>query len=147
MSKWIVIVDAQSQAKCYGTFDDYEASTAWLRAHQFAVDEAQIYPVTTPAVAAEAPPATSRIMLQAVTSSNVEALGRDGADAIVKFRSGATYRYAGAGDRVQQGLVAPSVGQWVNGELVNRGGYRVTKLTPEETSTLSVGYPPADSPS
>jgi len=92
---------------------------------------------------AEKPPALA--VLQTVKSSNVAALGAAGEDAIVLFKSGGAYRYVGAGSRVPESHYAQSVGQWVNGELVNRGLYRCVKLTDAEVEALVI-YAPGQEP-
>lgn len=43
--KWIVLVGEKSWTKCYGLFESDDACVVWLRANQFDVQDAQIYPV------------------------------------------------------------------------------------------------------
>lgn len=54
------------------------------------------------------------IKMHPVVSSNVSSVGRDGDDLLVKFRSGTTYRYKGAGSHLQRMLQANSVGRYLN---------------------------------
>lgn len=48
----VVVIGDGSWAKCYGPFVYYDDVIVWLRANQFVVEDAQIYPVNPPASAA-----------------------------------------------------------------------------------------------
>jgi hypothetical protein len=42
---WIVVIGCGVWAKCYGIFATYDATMAWVRANQFDVEDASVYPV------------------------------------------------------------------------------------------------------
>lgn len=79
--------------------------------------------------------------LTAVRSSNVKAVGYDAAARAVTvlFLNGSAYRYAGVGaDHHALLAQAPSPGRWVREFLVRNPAVTATKLTLEETATLTV---------
>lgn len=55
--------------------------------------------------------------MQEVQSSNVAAVGSDGEDLMVRFRNGGTYRYKGAGPKLEECIQAESVGRFINSDL------------------------------
>ena len=52
-----------------------------------------------------------------VESSNVKAIAKDGDDLLVKFNSGAVYRYTGASKEYQPMLDAESKGKFFNANV------------------------------
>lgn len=43
--EWVVIIGSGSWASCHGWFSSYDAAIGWVRANQFTLDQAQVYPV------------------------------------------------------------------------------------------------------
>jgi hypothetical protein len=48
--KWIVVIGVGVWAKCYGPFENYDETIAWVRANQFDVELANVLPVADPAL-------------------------------------------------------------------------------------------------
>ena len=60
-----------------------------------------------------------------VTSSNIEAISRDGKDLLVRFRNGGTYRYPDEADHHDKILSAPSAGSYLHSCGIKHKGVKL----------------------
>jgi len=55
-----------------------------------------------------------------VKSTAIASVGADGSDLLVKYNTGRTYRYTGAGTELNDLVASESVGRFVNSRIIGR---------------------------